>query len=150
MIRIDKEIVVNTSLERVFHYARDPYNWPEVCSSLVLVKNIRELENDGYAANYEYKMAGMRFKGTGEFTEHIPNKWIVVRTRGGIKSTITITFRSVQNEDDKERTRITLTVEYEVPIPLLGKLAEFIILKMNEQEADLVVANLQARFLIDY
>jgi uncharacterized membrane protein len=149
LIRIDKEVTVSTSLERVFNYVSNPENWPEVWPSLMKLKNARELENGGYAADYEYKMAGMRFKGTGEFTEHIPNKWIVVRTRGGIKSTITITFRSVR-KNGGEKTRVTLTIEYEVPIPLLGKLAEYIILKMNEQEADLVVVNLQARFLIDY
>ena len=44
---------------------------------------------------------------------------------------------------------MTLTIEYKVPIPLLGKLAEFVVLKMNDQEADLVMVNPQARFLMD-
>jgi hypothetical protein len=32
-----------------------------------------------------------------------------------------------------------------VPIPLLGKLAEAVIVKMNEREAELVLANLKVR-----
>ncbi len=66
---------------------------------------------------------------------------MVIKTKGGIKSTITWTFRSIGN-----KTGVTLTIEYKVPIPLLGKLAEIIVVKMNEQEADLIMYNLQARF----
>ena len=145
MARIDRELTVNASLERVFDYVKDPLNWPEIWPSLMKVEDVEQLPNGGYRGKYEYKMAGMHFKGIGEMTEFIPYKWIVAKTRGAVQSTITITYRSIEN-----KTRITLTMEYEVPIPLLGKLAEFIILKMNEQEADLVIANIQTRFLVDY
>jgi hypothetical protein len=36
-------------------------------------------------------------------------------------------------------------VEYTVPLPLLGKLAEAFIVKQNEHEADVMLANLKAR-----
>jgi len=42
-------------------------------------------------------------------------------------------------------TKVTFEVEYTVPIPLLGKLAEAIIVKMNDREGDLILANLKAR-----
>jgi hypothetical protein len=90
-------------------------------------------------------MAGMRFKGTGEYIEFIPNQWMVIQTKGGIQSTITCTFRSIE-----AKTRITLTIDYRVPVLLLGKLAEFVVLKINEHEAELVMVNLQARFLMDH
>jgi hypothetical protein len=45
-------------------------------------------------------------------------------------------------------TRVTLTIEYKVPIPLLGKLAEAIIVRMNDQEGDLIMVNLGARFMM--
>ena len=37
---------------------------------------------------------------------------------------------------------------YPVPIPLLGKLAEAIIVKMNDQEGDLMMAHLRTRFMM--
>jgi hypothetical protein len=40
---------------------------------------------------------------------------------------------------------VTVQVEYTVPIPLLGKLAEAFIIKQNEHEADVMLANLKAR-----
>ena len=111
--------------------------------SLMEVKDIQSLPNGGYSARWVYKMAGMRFKGTGEYTEIVQNQWFVVKIKGGIESTITWTFRSKE-----DKTRVTLTLEYKVPIPLLGKLAEAIIVKMNDQEGDLIMAHLQARFMM--
>jgi hypothetical protein len=40
---------------------------------------------------------------------------------------------------------MTMEVEYVVPIPLLGKLAEAFIVKQNEHEAEAMLANLKAR-----
>jgi hypothetical protein len=42
-------------------------------------------------------------------------------------------------------TKVTFEVEYTVPIPVLGKLAEAIIVKMNDREGELILANLKAR-----
>jgi uncharacterized membrane protein len=88
-------------------------------------------------------MLGMRFEGKAECTQIAPHRFLVIETKGGIRSTIAWTFRSWEN-----KTRVTLTIEYKVPIPLLGKLAEAIIQKMNEHEGDLIMANLQDRFMI--
>ena len=144
MARIDKEVIVNAALERVFNYVSDPNNWIEFWPSLIAVGDVKLLSNGGFSGSYEYKMIGMRFKGTGECTEFVPNQWIVLETQGGIHSRITLTFRSIE-----ERTRVTITIEYTVPIPLLGRLTEYAILKMNEQEANLVLSNLQLRFMVD-
>lgn len=109
---------------------------------MVEVSNIRRLPNGGYYADFIYKMAGLKFEGYGEDVEIIPNRWMVTDTHGGIDSRITWTFRARGQE-----TRVTLTIEYTVPIPLLGRLAEAIIVMMNDQEADLIMANLKARFM---
>jgi len=144
LARIDKEVIVNSTLERVFRYVSDPNNWPELWPSLMAVKDVKTLSNGGFSAAYEYKMIGMRFGGTGECTDYVPNQWMVIDTKGGIHGRITLTFRSIE-----DRTRVTITIEYKVPVPLLGKLTEYIILKMNEQEANLVLNNLQLRFMVD-
>ncbi|MFC2006105.1 SRPBCC family protein [Chloroflexota bacterium] len=143
MATVDKEVIVNAPIEKIFSYISDPSNWPEFWPSLMKIEDVQSLPKGGYSAKYEYKMAGVRFKGTGQYTEFVPNNWIVVQTKGGIQSTITCTFRSIEG-----KTRVTLTIEYKVPILLLGKLAEFVILKMNDREADLVMFNLQIRFMM--
>jgi len=40
---------------------------------------------------------------------------------------------------------VTFEVEYTVPILVLGKLAEAIIVKINDREGELILANLKAR-----
>jgi uncharacterized membrane protein len=144
LARIDREIIVNSTLERVFRYVSDPYNWPELWPSLMAVEDVKPLSNGGFSARYEYKMIGMRFKGTGECTDYVPNQWMVIDTKGGIHGRITLTFRSIE-----DKTRVTITIEYTVPVPLLGKLTEYVVLKMNEQEANLVLNNLRLRFMVD-
>jgi hypothetical protein len=42
-------------------------------------------------------------------------------------------------------TQVTFEIEYSIPIPLLGKFAEAFLVKMNEREAETLLANLKAR-----
>jgi uncharacterized membrane protein len=141
--RVEKEVTLQAPIEQIFGYISEPSNLPEFWPSLIEVKDIQSLPNGGYSGRWVYKMAGMRFEGTAEYTKIAPNLYLVVETRGGIRSTITWTFRSKE-----DITRVTLTIEYKVPIPLLGKLAEAIIVKMNDQEGDVMMAHLQARFMM--
>ncbi len=150
MHKIKNEITLNASVERVFNYIYEPSNWPEFWPSLIEISDIQTLPNGGYSARYEYKMAGMRLKGKGEYTDYMPNNWIVVNTNGGINSKFTFTFRDIKESNQIKKTRVTLTIEYDIPIPLLGKLAEIVISRMNEQDISLLLSNLQARFLVNY
>jgi len=139
--RVEKEVTVTAPIEKVFSYISEPSNLPEFWPSLIEIKDVQSLPNGGYSGRWVYKMAGMRFEGTAEYTTIIPNQWFVIETRGGIMSTITWTLRSKDNI-----TRVTLTIEYNIPIPLFGKLAESIIVRWNEQEGDLMMAHLQTKF----
>lgn len=143
MAKIEKEVTVIAPIAQVCNYISEPANVPKFWPGVLEIKNVKPLPNGGYTGQWRYKMAGMTFKGSGTYTEVVPNQWLVIETRGGIKSRITWTFRS-----RGEITRVTLTIEYIVPIPLLGKLAEAIIARMNDQEADLVMANLRDRFMM--
>jgi uncharacterized membrane protein len=140
MAKVRKEITINAPVEKVFSYVDDPTNQPEIWPSLVEVTDVKPLPNGGHTDRWIYKMTGMRLKGTSEGTEHIPNKRIVVKTKGGVKSTQIWTF-----QPDAGGTKVTFEVEYTVPIPLLGKLAEAIVVKINDHEGDIILANLKAR-----
>ena len=141
MARIEKEVTVCVPIERIFNYISTPSNLLEFWPSLMEIKDVQSLPNGGYSGRWVYKMLGMRFGGTAKYAQMVPNQWFVIEIKGGIGSTITWTFRSRE-----DITRVTLTIEYKVPIPLLGKLAEAIIVRMNDQEGDLMMSHLQARF----
>ena len=42
-------------------------------------------------------------------------------------------------------TRMTADVDYTIPVPVLGKLAEKVVLAQNEHEAEVTLANLKVR-----
>ena len=46
-------------------------------------------------------------------------------------------------EPERDNTRISLKIEYTIPVAALGKIAEKILLKQNERTADEGMANLQ-------
>lgn len=140
MAKITKSISINAPVEKVFSYLDEPTNQPEIWPSLVEVTDVRRLPNGGNSFNWVYKMAGMRFKGTSEDIDWVANKHIVSKSKGGIESTIAWTF-----EPEGDGTKFTGDVEYNVPIPLLGKLAAAVVAKLNEHDTDVFVANLKAR-----
>lgn len=126
-------------MEKVFSYVEDPVSQLEYLPSMVEVKGVT---GQGVGAHYRwtYKMAGVRFEGESTMTEHITNERMVVQSKGGIASTWTWIFTP---EDGG--TKVNLTVEYTIPVPVLGKLGEALILKQNEREADTAMANLKTK-----
>ena len=145
MAIIGEAVTINAPVEKIFNYISTPNNLPEFWPSLVEVTDIESLPNGGYKARYVYKMAGVSFKGTGEYTEIVPNQSLVIVTKGGIKSILTWTLRSQAN-----RTRVTLTINYKIPVPLLSKLAEAVVEKMNKQELTSMLTNLRTMFAFSH
>ena len=140
MVKGETIITINAPVEEVFSYFNEPTHLPEIWPSMVEVKDVQRLPNGGTSFRWVYKMAGMRFEGTTEDTEYVPNQRVVSKSTGGIESLFTWTF---QPQDGG--TKVTVEVEYTVPIPLLGKVAEALIVKQNERELELVLANLKAK-----
>jgi hypothetical protein len=85
-----------------------------------------------------YKMIGFHLEGKAEYTDIIPNFWFTCKTRGVVDSSISWTFRS-----KGVQTRVTLTVDYRIPVPMSSRLSENIITKTNEKEAELILDNLK-------
>jgi uncharacterized protein YndB with AHSA1/START domain len=141
MAKVERSIQINAPVEKVYDYLVDPNNLPEIWPSLVEVKDIQRSPG-GEVSSYKwtYKMAGMRFEGTTEITELVPNQRLIIKDSGGIQGTRTTTIQPVD-----DGTRLAVEQEYTVPVPLLGRLAEPFILKQNENEADVFLANLKAR-----
>jgi uncharacterized membrane protein len=140
MARVERTITINAPVEEVFSYAEDPTHLPEIWPSMVEVKDVERLPNGGTKLGWVYKMAGMRFEGTSETIEYVANQRTVSENKGGIESTIIWTYEPADGG-----TKVTFEAEYTVPIPLLGKLAESLIVKQNEREATALLANLKDR-----
>jgi len=138
MATIKSSITINAPLEKVFEYTK-PENLPEIWPSLVEVKNVKELPSGGYSWDFVYKMAGVKFNGSSKHVEYVENDHTVAQSTG-IDSTITWSYEAVAGG-----TRMTSLTEYKIPVPLLGKVAEAFIVKINENESETTLANVKAR-----
>ena len=140
MAKITRDILINAPVEKVFEYHSNPLNFPEIWPSMLEVKDLEELPEGGRNFNWVYKMAGIRLEGSSQTTEYVENERIATKSSGGVESTFLYTYKP-----EGEGTRMTVEVEYTVPVPVLGKLAEAFIIKVNEREADTLLANLKDR-----
>lgn len=141
MPKIERNITISAPVEKVFTYINDPELNPEWLPSMIEVKDVNMTEQGvGSRFKWVYKMAGIRFNGETTTIEYVPNQRIVVQSKVGINSKWSWTFEPYNNG-----TRLSLVVEYTIPIPVLGKLAEAVVLKQNEKEADAATVNIKAK-----
>ena len=82
----------------------------------------------------------MRFTGSSTHTEFVPNERTVSENTGGIEATITWLY-----ESEDGGTKMTTIADYKIPMPLLGKLAESFVVRINENESEALLAILRAR-----
>jgi uncharacterized membrane protein len=140
MVKMTKSVTINAPVAKVFAFMGQPTNLPEIWPSMAEIKNVQPSPVGGYNWGWVYKMAGVRFDGASETTEFISNQRVVTKSTKGIESKFVWMY-----EPKDSGTKVTVEVEYTVPIPLLGKLAEAFIVKQNEREADVMLANLKSR-----
>jgi carbon monoxide dehydrogenase subunit G len=138
MAEIKRSISINAPVEKVFAFIEDPVNFPEVWPSMMEIKDVEELPTGGRKYNWVYKMLGVRLEGTTETAEYVANQRIVSKSTGGIETTFVWELLP-----EGEGTKLNVSMEYIVPVPVLGKLAEGLIVKLNEREADTLVANMK-------
>jgi hypothetical protein len=139
MASIDKELMIKAPPEKIYNFVIKSSNLTKLWPSLVEITNEKLLPNGGYCASFKYKMAGIYLKGKSECIEVVPNKWFSVKINGAVNCTITWTFRT----KDNIQTKVTITIDYHVSLPVINRLAENIIFKMNERESEVVLDNLR-------
>lgn len=137
MAKYESSVGIKAPVEKVFEYVKKPESLPEFWPSLIEVNNVKELPDGGYSYDFVYKLAGMRLTGSSEDTEFVPNERLVSVSAGGIESKISWFFRP---EDGG--TNLSVEAEYTVPVPVLGKFAESIIIRQIEKEAEVILDNL--------
>ena len=137
MSKMEMSVTINAPVEKVFEYVSNPENLPEIWPSLIEVNNVKVQPNGDYSYDYVYKMVGVRLTGSSEDTV-VSNERIVSVSTGGIESKIKFLF---QPEDGG--TNFTVEAEYTVPVPVLGKFAESVIVRQAENEVPIILDNLK-------
>ena len=130
-------IEIDAAADRVFAYLDEPMNLPDWIPGMVEVRNVI---GTGAGQQYEwsYKMAGVVMRGQTTVIEHVLNDCAVHQNIGMISA-----IWGYCLEPSEHGTRVTIDVEYSIPIPVIGKLAERIVLRRNEREFHLSMENLK-------
>lgn len=139
MTKVDKSIFINAPVERVFSFMDAVERQPEWLPSMIEVWDIVGWPGLGTRWKWNFQMAGIRFEGRSVVSEYVQNERIVVETKGGIDSNWLWFFRPEANG-----TRVDLTVEYDMPGSILGRLAnKLVVEKLNEREAESALVNIK-------
>jgi len=130
-------IVVQASTDRVFAYVDEPMNLPIWLPFIVAVHDVI---GTGAGQQFEWtsKMAGLVLHGQSTVVEHAPNKCGVHQTIGMVRSTFGYAV-----EPHEKGTRLTLKVEYGIPVPVVGRLAEHVLLRRNVRELEVGLATIK-------
>ena len=139
MIKLKKTIIISAPVKKIFDYVSELDNLTEIWPSLMKVTDIQQLPSGGNSFRFVYMMAGIFIEGTGN-SEYVPNQRIIIQTTSSIQSTQIWTL-----QPEASGTMVTIEMEYNVPIPVLGKLTKAVVVDMNDREGNLVMANLKIR-----
>ncbi len=138
MHKMKKSLEIKAPVERVYEFVTTPTNLPSVWPSMVEVSNVETRAGGWHSFDWTYKMAGLKFHGHAEPKKVETNKFVEMRNEAGIPSTLRWTY-----EARGASMLLTVEVEYDIPTPLLGKIAESILVKINERELDTLLHNLK-------
>jgi uncharacterized protein YndB with AHSA1/START domain len=137
MTVVRKEVVVRAPVERVFAYINEPTTLADWLPSMV---GVQRVIGTGLGQQYEwtYKMAGLLLRGQSTIVEMVPNRRAVHQSIGTIGSIWTYTL-----EPHEGGTALAIEVEYTVPIPVLGRLAEKLAVRRDARDLEAALVNVK-------
>jgi uncharacterized membrane protein len=139
MRKIQRTIDIKAPAQRVYDFLNTPANLPSIWPNLVSVSNVVDSAGGAHDFDWVFKMAGIPFQGHTKAEEAQAGRLARFRNEGGIPSTLVWTYTGL----DGSGMRLTVEVEYTIPTPVIGKLAEALVARMNENDFDALLANLK-------
>ena len=121
----------------MFAYVDDPRELPTWLPGMI---EVRKVIGTGLGQQYEYtyKMGGLQLRGTNVVIEHVPNERGLHQVIGMITA-----LWDYSVEPHPEGTLLNIEVEYSIPIPVLGRLAERLAIKQNAASFELALINVK-------
>ena len=140
MAHVQRSIAIKAPREKVYEYITDPMSSQEWSPGTEKVVEVIG-KGVGRRDKWVYKMAGMKFNGESVVQELKSPERYVIESVAGIISKWVFTLEEYYDGD----TKLNLDIEYTIPVPVLGKLAERVILGQNEKVVDQIMNNIKAK-----
>lgn len=130
-------ILIHAAANDVFAYVDDPRELPTWLPAMIEVRNVMGT-GLGQQYEYTYKMGGLQLRGQNVVIEHVSNERGLHQVLGMISA---LWEYSVESHPDG--TVLNIEVEYTIPIPVLGRLAERLAIKQNAASFELALVNVK-------
>jgi uncharacterized membrane protein len=129
MTRVEASVEVNAPVTQVFAYASDWRRWEEWWEGVSEFRPTTEVTR-GTGTRYAYRawVAGVTMNVETEIHDFVENVgWIGVATKGPPHRTQWVF------EDKGEKTQLTYILEYSLPVPLLGRPLDSLLIRPGWQ-----------------
>ena len=137
MVCLKKSVVIDAPTDRVFAYVTEPATMSEWLPSMVEVQGIIGT-GAGQQYTWTYKYGGLLLRGQSTVVECVPNELSVTQSIGTISSVWTIRV-----EPHEEGTTLTIQIDYDIPTPVLRKLAERGVVRRDTRTLELALTNVK-------
>jgi hypothetical protein len=130
-------VAIAAPADRVFAYVDDPMNLPIWLPTMV---EVRDVIGTGAGQQFEWtsRMAGSLLRGQSTVIEHVPNVHGLHQSIGMVNSTFGYTV-----EPHEDGASLTVEIQYLVPVPVLGRLAERVLLRRNAREFEVGIVTIK-------
>ena len=139
MHKISRTIDIQAPVQRVYDFMNDPNNLPSIWPNLVSVSNVVASNGGAFDFDWNFKMVGVHFKGHAKAEDAQPGRLVRFRNEGGIPSVFVWKYSGI----DGAGMRLIVDIEYTMPTPVIGKIAEALAAKINARDLDGMLGNLK-------
>jgi ribosome-associated toxin RatA of RatAB toxin-antitoxin module len=140
MAIISEEIIINLPVSDVFEFVAETPKLVEVWPSLTAIRDWKRDENGLSEFTFEYQIIGFKYSGRNKDIEYIPNKKIVTESQSGMEALLTWEF-----EVHPSGTLVRFTGDYNVEIPLIGKVVSDRVAALNGLEVGALLKNMKMK-----
>jgi carbon monoxide dehydrogenase subunit G len=137
--KLEQSVQIAATPERVFSFLTDPAKIPLVLPSLIENTNIPPLPlKTNSQFNWKYQMFGVMLQGEWTVTKIESPSRYAARTKGDTSSEWDYSLSPAG-----KGTKVSITVSYETPKSVLGKLSLAVAQQLNRKELDTYLSNLK-------
>jgi hypothetical protein len=140
MTKIIKSVFIEAPVEKIYDYLIEPMNLQEYWPNVIKISDVKQLPNGGYSTRWVYQMSFLKFIGTGITVDCARNQFIIDHIKGGIEST-----QKWSLSPKGPGTMATFEVEYNIPIPVIGRVLEKLLEKINHRDGEQLMALLKSK-----
>ena len=137
MMSYENSIVIAAPESEVFAYVNDLATMPDWLPGLVEVRNVIGT-GEGQQCEWTFKMIGILLRGEAVIVECGPHGRCTHQTIGMLSASWTNIV-----EAHEDGSKLTIEVEYSLPVPVLGKLAEHLTVRRMERDLASSLLNLK-------